>query len=89
MVNIDISKEKNIQDVLRNESEAAHAASEAKSMSANMSREIRTPMNGVVGMLSLLSETELKSDQRTMVSSIKDSALTLLHIINDILTSQN
>lgn len=85
-VNIDISKEKNTQDVLRNESEAAHAASEAKSMFlANMSHEIRTPMNGVVGMLSLLSETELKSDQRTMVSSIKDSALTLLHIINDIL----
>ncbi|KOO15711.1 histidine kinase [Vibrio xuii] len=85
-VNIDITKEKNAQASLRNESEAAHAASEAKSMFlANMSHEIRTPMNGVVGMLSLLSETELKPDQRTMISTIKDSALTLLHIINDIL----
>ncbi|TFH92598.1 response regulator [Vibrio ouci] len=85
-VNIDITKEKNAQASLRDESEAAYAASEAKSMFlANMSHEIRTPMNGVVGMLSLLSETELKPDQRTMISTIKDSALTLLHIINDIL----
>ncbi|RTZ18327.1 response regulator, partial [Vibrio aquaticus] len=85
-VNIDITKEKNAQDLLRNESEAAQAASEAKSMFlANMSHEIRTPMNGVVGMLSLLSETELNSEQSTMINTIKDSALTLLHIINDIL----
>lgn len=85
-VNIDITKEKNAQDFLRNESEAAQAANEAKSMFlANMSHEIRTPMNGVVGMLSLLSETELQPDQKTMINTIKDSALTLLHIINDIL----
>jgi len=85
-VNIDITKEKKAQDSLRHESEVAHAASEAKSMFlANMSHEIRTPMNGVVGMLSLLSETELESDQRTMITTIKESALTLLHIINDIL----
>lgn len=85
-VNIDITKEKNAQASLRAESEIAQAANEAKSMFlANMSHEIRTPMNGVVGMLSLLSETSLETEQRTMVGTIKDSALTLLHIINDIL----
>lgn len=85
-VNIDITKEKNAQESFRHESEIALAASEAKSMFlANMSHEIRTPMNGVVGMLSLLSETELNNEQKNMVSTIKDSALTLLHIINDIL----
>lgn len=85
-VNIDITKEKNAQDFLRHESEIAQAANEAKSMFlANMSHEIRTPMNGVVGMLSLLNETELTNDQKTMVTTIRDSSLTLLHIINDIL----
>ncbi|MGF1741653.1 ATP-binding protein [Vibrio profundum] len=85
-VNIDITKEKNAQEFLRHESEIAQAASEAKSMFlANMSHEIRTPMNGVVGMLSLLDESELSLDQHSMVKTIKDSALTLLHIINDIL----
>ncbi|USD35206.1 MULTISPECIES: ATP-binding protein [Vibrio] len=85
-VNIDITKEKKAQANLRQESEIALAASEAKSMFlANMSHEIRTPMNGVVGMLSLLSESELNGEQKSMVTTIKDSALTLLHIINDIL----
>jgi PAS domain S-box-containing protein len=85
-INIDVTKEKNAQANLRHESEIALAASEAKSMFlANMSHEIRTPMNGVVGMLSLLSESELNGEQKSMVTTIKDSALTLLHIINDIL----
>ena len=85
-VNIDITKEKNAQDFLRQESEIAQAANEAKSMFlANMSHEIRTPMNGVVGMVSLLHETEMNQDQQIMVSTIRDSALTLLNIINDIL----
>ncbi|WP_438463812.1 PAS domain S-box protein [Marinomonas sp. PE14-40] len=85
-VNIDITKEKNAQEFLRQESEIAQAANEAKSMFlANMSHEIRTPMNGVVGMVSLLHETDMNQDQQIMVSTIRDSALTLLNIINDIL----
>ncbi|PKF77187.1 hybrid sensor histidine kinase/response regulator [Vibrio sp. vnigr-6D03] len=85
-VNIDITKEKTAQDLLRRESELATAANEAKSMFlANMSHEIRTPMNGVVGMINLLSETELAPEQSTMATTIRDSSMTLLNIINDIL----
>lgn len=64
----------------------AEAASRAKSaFLAVMSHEIRTPMNGIVGMVDVLSHSNLDEEHAVSIKTIKDSAFSLLHIIDDIL----
>ncbi|MBF0519715.1 MAG: response regulator [Nitrospirae bacterium] len=66
--------------------ETAEKANKAKStFLANMSHEFRTPMNGIIGMTNLALDTLLDTEQREYLSIVKNSAMHLLDILNDVL----
>jgi PAS domain S-box-containing protein len=82
----DISQQKQIEKQLVQATKEAEYAYRAKSdFLATMSHEIRTPLNGVIGMASILHDTELDSEQQEYVDTLKHSGETLLSLINDIL----
>jgi PAS domain S-box-containing protein len=71
---------------LRRKTREADDANRAKSaFLATMSHEIRTPMNGVAGMIEVLQRTPLAPEQLAMTDTIRESALSLMEIVDDIL----
>ncbi len=71
---------------MRKAKEAADEANRAKSaFLAVVSHEIRTPMTGIMGMVRLLMDTKLSSDQHEYAETIQDSGDAMLALLNDIL----
>lgn len=52
---------------------------------ANFSHEIRSPLNSIIGMITLLNDSTLDSEQNNYMDILRDSSYNLLRIVNDIL----
>jgi PAS domain S-box-containing protein len=82
----DIRDRVRIMQILEDARVEAEQSSRAKSsFLATMSHEIRTPMNGVIGMIEVLERSGLQDEQIETVKTIRESALALLTIIDDVL----
>jgi signal transduction histidine kinase/CheY-like chemotaxis protein len=82
----DIDEFKNMEFDLRNEKIKSDIAYNHKSLFlANVSHELITPINGIIGMITLLEDTDLKNDQRDYIEMLKECSVNLMSIINDIL----
>lgn len=66
---------------------AALAAAKTRDEFLNtMSHELKTPMNAILGMTAFLERSDLSDQQKDKLSSIRNSAESLLSLINDILS---
>ncbi|MFC8922449.1 ATP-binding protein [Cellulosimicrobium sp. NPDC057127] len=65
---------------------ALAAANESKSrFLRNVSHELRTPVNSIIGLVSLLSDSHLDGEQGQQVSFVRESAHTLLTLVDELL----
>ncbi|MBM7455086.1 signal transduction histidine kinase/CHASE1-domain containing sensor protein/DNA-binding response OmpR family regulator [Oceanisphaera litoralis] len=85
-INVDITKQRELETELRQAKVEADDASAAKSTFLNnMSHEIRTPLNAVLGMLQLVQQTALEPRQSDYIGKAHRAARSLLGLLNDIL----
>lgn len=81
-----ITKLKLIEQESLKARDEARIANESKSQFlANMSHEIRTPLNAIIGINTLLKNTDLTAKQIDYVHKVNLASRNLLAIINDIL----
>ncbi|MFC0349316.1 PAS domain S-box protein [Undibacterium danionis] len=73
------------QDLRVAKIKAEQAAAAKNTFLANMSHEIRTPMNAILGFTDVLLNEPVSETQRRHLTTVRNSARSLLTLLNDIL----
>lgn len=83
---LDITNRKNLEDELLKAKNLSDAANKSKSyFISNMSHEIRTPLNGITGLIEILGDAGLNSEQKEYLGLLKSSSNALLELLNNLL----
>jgi PAS domain S-box-containing protein len=82
----DIRERKKLEHATEAARTQAESANQAKTeFLANVSHEVRTPLNGLMGLIRLLMDSPLDTEQTHWLDLMDESAHTLLGLLNDIL----
>lgn len=81
---LDNSSEREAELKERANTERAQSQSRSEFV-LGLSHELRTPLNGILGLSSLLSNTDLDSSQRKLLATIDRSAHAMLSRVSDVL----
>ncbi|TGK86840.1 PAS domain S-box protein [Leptospira noumeaensis] len=85
---LDNTDRRMIEEALIESKEKAEMAAITKTtFLANMSHEIRTPMNAIIGFTEVLLSGDLIGNQKNHLETVKNSAKSLLRLLNDVLNS--
>ncbi|QQD21564.1 response regulator [Oceanospirillaceae bacterium ASx5O] len=74
-----------VGDAQRQQQQAQQASLAKTRFLAHMSHEIRTPLNGIAGIVELLSQTALDSEQASLVMDLRAASEAMLGVVNDVL----
>lgn len=72
-------------DLITRRDEALRINRNRSSFIAGIAHEVRTPMTGLMGMLELLANEDLNTNQKEMAQTARSSARNILNLINDLL----
>jgi len=85
LVRVGLAQERAQRKLLEEKLGAERVVLEKSAFLANMSHEIRTPMNAILGFSELLEGESFTTRQAQYVRSIRESGVSLLQLINDVL----
>jgi signal transduction histidine kinase len=82
----ELTSRETLEAELKSEAEIERAYRQSKSeFLLGLSHQLRTPLNGILGLASLLSNTELDREQRKLLLTLEQSAQSMLGRVSDVL----